>query len=318
MKNPILFLLLLSCMAGFAQNNKGKIDDLGRIALTTFVPDQIDGLTPAAKTNLENKISQIVNKNGLGGSAYNSRFIITANVVVLSKDITPTAPPMQAYTLDVTLYIGDGVDGTKFASHSVTLKGVGENETRAYMASLKNLDDNDPKFQSFINTGKTRIIEYYNSRCDFIIKEAQTLASQKEFDAAIYKLTSVPEVCLDCFNKSMDAVAPIFKQKIDFECNTKLNEANSIWSADQSWQGAELAGKILSTIDPDSKCFREAKEMVTRISKRVYEVDKREWNLILEKEVSLERDMINAYREVGVAFGSGQPETITYNIRGWF
>jgi hypothetical protein len=33
----------------------------------------------------------------------NTRFILSANVIVQTKDITATAPPMQAYTLDVTL-----------------------------------------------------------------------------------------------------------------------------------------------------------------------------------------------------------------------
>lgn len=318
MRKLITVLFILAATISYSQNNKGKVDDMGRIVLNAYVPDQTDGLTSSAKNSLENKLNQIATSTGMGGGASNPRFIITANVVVLTKDITPTAPPMQAYTLDVTLYIGDGIDGKKFASQTTTVKGVGENETRAYMAALKNLNPNDAKIKSFVESGKSKIIEYYNTNCDFILKEAQTLITQKEFDYAIYKLTGVPEVCLECYNKCMTAVGPIYQQKIDFECKTKLTEANTIWSAGQSWDAAERAGAILSTIDPDATCYKDSKVLAEKIGKRILEVDKREWSLKVEKEVDLQRDMIKAYRDVGTAYGNGQPKTVTYNVSGWW
>ena len=68
------------------------------------------------------------------------------------------------------------MEGIKFASFSATVKGVGENETKAYMSALKNLKTNDPNYQDFIEKAKNKIVEYYNSKCDFIIKEAKALA----------------------------------------------------------------------------------------------------------------------------------------------
>jgi hypothetical protein len=317
----ILSLMLIAYLGADAQNNKGKSDDLARIALNTYIPDQVEGLTPGARNSLENKLSQIATTNGMGGSVFNPRFIITSNVVVLTKDITPTAPPMQAYTLEITLYIGDGIEGTLFASYSVTLKGVGENETKAYMAALKNLKTNDPQYQTFIDKGKTKIIEYYNSRCDFIIKEAQSLASQSQYDAAIYKLTTVPEVCADCFNKCMDAVAPIFQQKIDKDCLVRLAAANNIWSANQDVNSANSAGEVLAFIDPQAACYKDAQALTEKMAKRVLEIDKREWNFKLkvqQDEVDLSKAAISAARDVGVAYGNGQPQSVVYNTRGWW
>jgi hypothetical protein len=317
----ILSLMLITCLGAYAQNTKGKSDDLARIALNTYIPDQIEGLTPGARNSLENKLSQIATANGMGGSVFNPRFIITSNIVVLTKDITPTAPPMQAYTLEITLYIGDGIEGTLFASHSVTLKGVGENETKAYMAALKNLKTNDPQYQTFIEKGKTKIIEYYNSRCDFIIKEAQSLASQSQYDAAIFKLTSVPEVCADCFNKCMDAVAPIFQQRIDKDCLIRLAAANNIWSANQDVNSANSAGEVLAFIDPQAACYKDAQALTEKMAKRVLEIDKREWNFKLKVQqdgVDISKAAISAARDVGVAYGNGQPQSVVYNTRGWW
>ena len=257
----ILVFVLSICFAQ-AQTTTGKMSDKGRLALAVWVPDQIENMPAIAKKNLENKLMQIVTANGMGGDAMNSRFIITANVIVTTKDITPTAPPMQAYTLDVTLYIGDGFEGKSFSSYTTTCKGVGENETKAYNAALKNVKTSDPNYQSFIEKGKTKIIEYYNAQCDIIIKEAKTLAGQNKFDEAIWKLTSVPDVCTECWNKCMAVIPEIFQKKIDFECKTKLTEANNLWNAGQSWDAAQSAGAILATIDPKASCFNEVKGFV--------------------------------------------------------
>lgn len=291
-----------------AQNNEGKADDAGRIALASVVSDQIEGLTPSAQSNLQNKLNQITTKNGIGGSSLNNRFIITANVVVLTKDITPTAPPMQAYTLEVTLYIGDGIEGTLFSSTSITLKGVGETETKAYMAALKNLKVDDSKYQSFIEQGKNKIIEYYNSKCDFILKEAEMLAAQNDFDGAIAKLVGVPEVCKECYDKAMDAVKPIFQKRIDLQCTQLMSKAQGVWSASQDEIGAKEAAAILQDVHPQSKCFNEASSMVdylfNEIKKRVKEIDEREWQLKVKQQqdaVDVRKAEIKAARDIGVA-----------------
>ncbi len=321
MKNIIIPAILMITLSLFAQNNKGKTDDLGRIILSSYVPEQIEGMPAAAMSSLENKLSQIATSNGMGGSSFNSRFIITANVNVLSKDITPTAPPMHAYTLEITFYIGDGFDGIKFSSYSVNLKGVGKNETKAYIAALKNLKTNDSQYHSFIDKGKSRIIEYYNSRCDFILKEAQSLVSRNEFDAAIYTLTSVPEVCADCYGKSMDAVGPIYQKQIDRDCQLKLAEANAIWSANQDISAANYAGEVLSGIEPQSACYKSAFALTQKIASRVKELDKREWNFKLKQQqdnVNVKKSTIDAVKAIGVAYGNGQPKSVVYNTRGWW
>lgn len=308
-------------MGIYSQNDKGKTDDLGRVILSTYLPEQIEGMPNAAMSSLENKLSQIASVNGMGGNSYNSRFIITANVSVLSKDITPTAPPMHAYTLEVTFYIGDGIDGIKFSSYSVNLKGVGENETKACISALKNLKTNDSQYQSFIDKGKSRIIEYYNSRCDFILKEAQSLASRNEFDAALYKLASVPEVSLDCFNKSMDAIGPIYQKMIDRDCQMKFTEATAIWSANQDIDAANSAGEVLSTIEPQAACYKNVLVLNNKIAKRVKEIDNREWKYIIKQQqndVIIGKARLDAARAIGVAYGNGQPKTIVYNTRGWW
>lgn len=312
----ILVLLVASFnLSSFAQTSTNA-DDLGRLRLAVYVPEQVDPMQEQASNMLVNKLEQLIAKNGFGGSTYNERFIITANVIVVNKDLLTTAPPMTALNLEISFYIGDGVEGTKFATETVTAKGVGTNENKAYISAIRTINSNNPKLVAFLEKGKVRIMDYYNSKCDLIIKDAQSLAKQNKAEEAIYKLSSIPDACGECYDKALTAIAPIYKQKIDRDCKMKLAEATAIWNANQDEAAANQAGGILSSIEPSSACFSDVKKLFSKIEKRVVIVDKREWKYILKSQKQ-DSEMIKAYRDIGVAYGNGQPKTITTNIVGF-
>ena len=185
----ILLLISFSisvCFNIYAQDLSSKKTNSPTIGLSTYIPEQIENVPEAAKSILSNKLSQIVTQNGIGGNASANRFIITANINVMSKDITPTSPAMIAYSFDITLYIGDGILGTKFSSISTSVKGVGESETKAYISAIKNLKVSDPTYQTFIDNAKTKIINYYKTNCANIIKNAESLANQNNFEESLF------------------------------------------------------------------------------------------------------------------------------------
>jgi len=300
-------IVLSSASASFAQASK----DENRIMLTAFVPQTIEGMPNSARKMLANKLKQVVTKNGLGGSPFNTRFIISANVAVMTKDITPTAPPKHAYNLDVTLYIGDGFEGTVFSSTTISVKGVGTNETKAYMSALKNIKSGNPDVQAFVKTGKEKIIQYYKDNCDLIIKKANSLADKDEYGNAIYLLTGVPSACEECYVKALDAISPIYKKQIDKECKVKLQKAQGVWNAAQDMNAANEAGAILSSIDPDAACFSQVKALSNKIAAKVKQIDAREWKYIV-KDQQQESERIAAIKAIGVAYGKGPKANVTY------
>ncbi|MES2063228.1 MAG: hypothetical protein V4456_14980 [Bacteroidota bacterium] len=317
--------LIITCMSLFlvigAYAQKTTIvrsangGDSGKVTLAAYIPDQVDDLPEAARNMLGNKLNQIISQNGFGGDE-GQRFIITANIVVLTKDMLSTAPPMTALTLDVNLYIGDGYEGTKFASTSLSVKGVGENIAKAYINAFKNINLNDPKLQAFVEKGKSKIISYYNTHCDVIIKQAQTLANTGRMDEAIYNLTSVPQACTNCYTRSMAQVAPIYKKQVEKDCSVKLNQAKSLWAANQDINGANAASEVLSQIDPQASCYKEVKAFVAQVAKRVKEIDNREWSFKLQEQKN-DMGIIKAARDVAVAYAA-QPRTTIYNVHGWW
>ncbi len=303
-------LVLVSALAVLSTTGFTQDKDEARVKLTAYVPPTIDGMPAASRQSLANKLTQVVTKNGLAGT-HNARFIISANVSISTKDILPGPPPMHVYSLDVTFYIGDGFEGTVFASTSKTIKGVDKNETKAYNAALKNISTSDPELAAFVKAGKEKIIQYYKDNCDLIIKKAQSDADQGNYDEAIFNLTSVPDACEECYTKALAAVKPIFQAKIDFECKSKLAEATGVWNAAQDMPAAEKAGAILATIDPDASCYGEAKSLSNKIAAKVKQIDDREWKYVM-KEQQQESERIKAIRDIGVAYGNGPKANVTY------
>lgn len=290
-------------------------DNIDLMALATYIDPIVEERTSGATSVLENKLSQITNSNGMTNG--HSRFIITANTTVISKDVIATAPASYAYTLNITFFIGDGIDGTVFSSYPLTIKGVGNNETKALINAFKNIDINNKKINDFILKGKEQIVNYYSSRCNLIIKKARMMEDQNLFDEAIYSLITIPEAS-SCYEKGLAVVNEIYHKKIERDCKIKLLQAKNYWNANPTVEGANNVAVILSEIDPRSSCYKEVSSFANSVGKRVLELDGREWKFIYEKEIGLEKDRIKAIRDIGVSWGNGQPQNVQYNVRGWW
>ena len=313
-------ILVIACLLAsitFAQEQTQTMDDAARIALSAYM-DPSSSIPNNAKKTLKDRMQKIITKNGMG-SAKNTRFIMTANVRELNLEKSETAPVIYIYNLEVNLYIGDGIDGTLFSSCSLEVKAAGDSKDKAYMAALKKIKASDPQYQTFINEGKKKIVDYYTAKCDFIITKAQAKAKNQDFDAAIAELMQVPDVCKECYDKCMAAAQPIYQEKINQEGVKLLAEARGVWSAGQDVAAAEAAAAILAQVNPQSSAFAGAESLNAEMAKRVKELDQREWDFMLKQqqdEVDLEKASIKAIRDIGVAYGENQQPT-TYNVVWW-
>lgn len=315
MKNFIYSFMLLISTFILSQTSYAQSDNTGLISLATYLDPEVEELTKGAESVLKNKLNQIVTENGMGNGF--SRFLITANVVVLDKEILGEAPTVFYYKFDLSLYIGDGVEGNKFSSHTITLKGAGNNQTKALINAFKSLNVKDKGIQAFVSKGKSQIVNYFSSRCDVLLRQAKMLENQNQFDEAIYSLVSIPEASA-CYEKALTAAEEVYAKKIDRECGLKLVEAKNYWSSHSDLAGANVVARILSGIDPRSSCYAEVTEFANTVGKRVLELDGRAWKFITDREIDLERDRIKAMRDIGVAWGNGQPNSVAYNIKGWW
>ena len=254
-----LAMVMICSLSFFAQNDLDKLDDENRIAMTCFVGER-SGVPDNVQKMLVNKMNQMVLKTGMGGKK-NQRFVFTTNVEVITEDVTPTAPPKTLLNVRVNFYVGDGITGQLFSNASVEVQGVGNDKGRAFMAALNKVKVTEPSIQECLNEGKKRIIEYYNTQCDFILKEALAAADRKEFDEALSQLLAVPNVCKDCYDKAQDEAVKIYKRKIENDCQMNINLAK-VAIAGNDWDGAL---NYLMFYTPDMECYPEVAKLITDI-----------------------------------------------------
>ena len=98
--------------------------------------------------------------------------------------------------------------------------------------------------------------------------------------------------------------------QLDNECNIYLAAARQAWAAEQNAKGAAAAGEYLMNILPDAGCYDEAMELYREIKGKVLD----DWKFEMKKYqdgVDLEKQRIDAMRQVGVAYGNHQPAQTT-------
>ena len=327
----ILLLLSIALPLMYAKaQDVIKLDDFGRIALNVYVSDQVK-IPAEAKVQLETKLKQIATNYGMAGTLANPRFVLTANVAVSTKDIIPGPPQQIAQNLDITLFIGDAIENKVFSNLVISTSGVGTNENKAFIDAVKKVNPKNQKIESFLQEGKTKIISYYATQCDFITQKATALKQQEQFGEAMYLLAQVPEVCKDCYVKTLQEMALIYELKINTEGKKLLNEAKAIWTAKPNVEGAEQATRLIMKINSRAKSSNEASQLLITINEKLItdekerlrkqeEYEKRQQEIDAEnakQQVELEKLRINAYREVAVEYAKNQPKTITYSNIYW-
>lgn len=336
-----LCLCLLLCNNIVAQDYLGNF---GRIVLCSYYPEN-GGLPYEARQFLTNRLNQVTTNFGIGGTDQNSRFVITAKINILSKDIISGPPQMIAQQLEINIFIADTIKQTIFANVSFQAKGIGNNENLAMIDAIKRIDLSNPKIKALLDEGKNKIISFYATNCNFIIKDALTDAKQGKYDKAIYDLSLVPEVCQECYFKCLDTLINIYQNKINIEGKTLVNKAKSVWASKLNPKGAEEVGDILAKIDPYSTAQSDANLLIKIIDSKL-RIDQREsWEfklkqyndqILIKKEAmriadekskrdavaaensasrnyELDKMRVNSYREVAITYAKNQPKQITNN-----
>ena len=152
-----LIVLALS-FSTFAQTT----NDIGKIALSVVINENIDDLNDSQLSKLETKISKIVTDFGLAAVGYNHNFIIYPKFAIYeSKVVEGGIQNITVVTAELSLFIEQANNNLLFSTISKSLKGSGSNEDLAITNAIAKFNTNDPDFKSFIERGKLKIIAYY-------------------------------------------------------------------------------------------------------------------------------------------------------------
>lgn len=328
MKKILSTLLALACVTGLAAQTAPAPK---AVPIGVYVSDNPEVIPSIAQASLTNKMRQIVTSNGMGADN-RAAFFITCSVNVTDKEIIAGAPIRIIQRADVTFYIVDAQTDRIMETVTVQTSGVGENDTKAYIAALKSIQPKSSSMKAFVANANRKIIGYYESQIDNIIRQADAVAKTGAFEAALYALSAVPDVC-EGYERVNAAAVEVYQKMIDEQSIALYRKAKTVWGAGQDYASASEAGEYLAAVSPYSSCYADAETLAAEIkefvrSEHAYERAKEEDALARERQLqdealAWERKMdaernklrsqeIAAWKEVGVAYGQNQ-QPVTYN-----
>jgi len=302
----IAFLLAFT---SFAQTT----NEVGKIALSVVMPENVDGLDVSQLSKLETKIAQIVTLSGLSATGYSTNFVIYPKFAIYESNIVEGG--MQNITVvnaEISLFIKQVDNNMLFSTISKPLKGSGSSKELAITNAISKIPTNDPEFKTFIETGKSKIITYYETKCSDIIKKADTFVKMQQFEQALILLVSVPEEATSCFNQVQDRAIEAYKAYQTQKCGELIQRAKTTL-AGNDYVGAL---NILAEIDPSATCFKEAQTIAKSVETKINAEEKKQWDFQMKQyndAVSLEKQRIQAIKEIAVSYYKSQPKSVSYN-----
>jgi tetratricopeptide (TPR) repeat protein len=306
-------LLLFAVFPLFLNVYAQTADDVGKIALSVVMPDNVEGLTVAQLSKLESKIRQIATKAGLAASGYNQTFVIYPQFAVYeSKVVEGGMQNIMTVTVELSLFIKQVSNNLLFSSVSRQLKGSGKSEEIAITNVISQIPVSDEAFTSFIDDAKQKIIQYYEANCDEIVKKADNYIKMQQYEQALGLLMSIPEEISACYDKILSKSIDTYKAYQKQVCSENLLKAKTLVAS----MDYNEALNVLSEIDPSTDCFKEALTLVKSIENKVNAENKKQWDFQMKQynnAVSLEKQRINAVKEIAVSYYKSQPTSVHYN-----
>ena len=217
-------LLLIFFVASACQNVKAQ-------AIRVLTPSTAN-ISNEAATLLYNRLNQAVSLNGIGSTDNSNKFLMVPSVVVTSIEPTTTAPVNYVAEIEVTLFLVDNSKKLVMSQETLVKKGVGENETKAILEAIKSIKARDPKLKKLITIGKDRIIEYYNTECETVVKTINAYLECGMVDKALNELNAIPQIDgnTGCYDNTLNILSKISQEQQEAANNIIKNE-----TPDVSW-----------------------------------------------------------------------------------
>ena len=357
MKKTFLMLSFFSivCVA-LAQS----ASEVGKIALSVIMPENVDGLDVSQLSKIETKIMRIVSLSGLAASGYNNNFVIYPKFAIYETNVVEGGMQnITVVTCELSLFIKQVDNNVIFSTISKQIKGSGNNKTTAITNAISEVPTNDQQFKTFIEIGKTKIIQYYESKCQDIITKSESLVKMDDYEQAFGLLMTVPEE-VSCYNKVQEKSIEAYNSYKEKQCVKLLALAGTEFEKNNINEGIDIIGKIdpsakcyenaqslikknqeklcktyllksktaiaskdfynasnyLMQINPETSCYTEAQVLIKDIESKITEAEKREWEFKQKQyknNVELEKQRINAVKDIAVAYYKSKPTTVNYS-----
>ena len=252
---------------------------------------------------LESKIIQIINNSNDVMVGYSNDFIVYPIVSIEETNIVEGGlQNLTVTSIDLSLFVKQVSTNVVYNSISKRIKGSGNNKSQSITNAFSQIKTNEESYKQFLSTSKTKITKYYTDNCKKIIQNAENLATKQDYEQSLGIFQSIPNSIENCYNEAQSKSIEIYKKYQSILCSKNLTKAKAAIAINDFPNALET----LEQIDPSSSCYNEVKKLITQISQKV---DRKE-----KQELDLEKQRINAIKEIGKAYYSNTIRLIKYNV----
>lgn len=189
-----------------------------------------DNISDDASSILYNRLNQAVTLNGIGSTDNSNKFLLVPSVTVLSIEPTATAPINYVAEVEITMFIVDNSKKLLMSQETLVKKGVADNERKAVVEAIKSVKARDSKLKKMITIGKNRIIEYYNTECENVVKTINAYIDCGMYDQALSELNAIPQIDENtgCYDNALNILNKISQEQQSASSENIKNEVPDV------------------------------------------------------------------------------------------
>lgn len=302
----LLTFILIAFVVGYSAIGQERPE----VNIGVVVPEQQAEIQNDAFNLLNTRLKAVAAKNGVASDVF-GEFVMYPVVNVLDSQLVEGGMRnMYLVEVDLDLFVCQLSTKTEFGTCSKILKGSGRTVSDAVKNAFSKINPNDNTYSTLFGESIGRIKAYFAAHRQTMIDKASTMAGMRQYEEALSLLASYPESIegyAEVKQKAIDIYVQ-YQNRINGERMAKAKSAIAI-------QDYGTAVDILSMIDPDSACGKEASDLIDYVGRQVKADEQKQADLlnrIVESEIALENKRIDAIRDIGVEYARHHQPQITY------
>lgn len=264
-----------------------KVDSVlafvGQVKLNIMLPEV---LPDNSKNVLHNKMVAMTSVNGVGSVDASPILCIIPTLAETNHDITATVPAKHKIKYDFNVWVANLETGEVFASAQQDLLGIGDSEELALGNAMSAISPNDNKWQEMLKTAQDRIIDFYNTNGDRLIKEAQSYIGVNDYSKAMLILNNIPMACGEVYDRALEvknnALDQYFQNDAEYLIS-KMKAYLALPRDDENGFSYDFLA-VYAMVPPNSKAKAEADALyaeyvksLDETAKKNMEKQQREW-----------------------------------------
>ena len=311
MKNMILMLFLLTTRSILFAQGDGSLDEFGKLNIAIVIPTELEGFSQNHLKKIETKILSLLNQSGIASRGIDNGIILYPVISIFNEQqINPGIQTMTVIDAEISLFIKQADDKIIFSTITKRIKGSGRTRDQAVNNLISIIPTKSEEYDAFITKAKTKVIDYYNKRCNMLISRAEQLSKSNQHEQAISMLFSIPGET-DCYKKAKEKSLEIYRNYQNYTCGKLVSEGKSKLAGNQY----EAGFSILSKVDPSSNCSKEVNALYKKHGNEVDANVKRYWDFwekIYTSSIEAEKYRWKAMSEMAVLYVTSNTRSYDY------